>query len=238
MASPNVTELATTTLRNRSRKIADNVTKNNAVLTKLKAKGKVMTFSGGREILHELSYAENQSIKYYSGFELLDIKPSDTLSAAVYAIKQLSAAVTMSGLEELQNSGKEQMLDLLAARIDVAEASMANTLSASIYSDGTGHGGKEVTGLQNQVTTSPATGTTGGIPRANNVFWRNQVETAVISGTPNDTKREALYNGMRLLWMKTTRGMDKVDLITADNIAYGLFWSQFQERQRFTSTTP
>ena len=66
MASPNVTELATTTLRNRSRKIADNVTKNNAVLTKLKAKGKVMTFSGGREILHELSYAENQSIKYYS----------------------------------------------------------------------------------------------------------------------------------------------------------------------------
>ena len=99
-----------------------------------------MPFSGGREILHELSYAENQSIKYYSGFELLDIKPSDTLSAAVYPIKQLSAAVTMSGLEELQNSGKEQMLDLLAARIDVAEASMANTLSASIYSDGTGHG--------------------------------------------------------------------------------------------------
>ena len=237
MASPNVTELATTTLRNRSRKIADNVTKNNAVLTKLKAKGKVRTFSGGRDIVHELSYAENQTFKYYSGYELLDISPSDVLSAAVYPIRQCSTAVTISGLEELQNSGKEQMIDLLSSRIDVAEATMKNRLSNDIYSDGTGSGGKQITGLQNQVDTTPATGTTGGINRANHTFWRNQLESAVISGTPNDTKREALYNGMRLLWMKTTRGNDKVDLITADNVAYGLFWSQFQERQRFTSST-
>ena len=41
MATPNLPELTTTTLRNRTRKIADNVTKNNGVLTKLKAKGKV-----------------------------------------------------------------------------------------------------------------------------------------------------------------------------------------------------
>ena len=61
----------------------------------------------------------------------------------------------MSGLEEIQNAGKEQMIDLLASRIDVAEASIANTLSNSIYSDGTGHGGKEVTGLQNQVDHEP-----------------------------------------------------------------------------------
>ena len=34
----------------------------------------------------------------------------------------------MSGLEELQNSGREQMIDLLSSRIDVAESSMANKL--------------------------------------------------------------------------------------------------------------
>ena len=167
MASPGLTELVTTTLLNRSRKIADNVTKNNAVLTKLKAKGKVMPFSGGREIVHELSYAENQTFKYYSGYEILNISPSDVLSAAVYQIKQAATAVAMSGLEELQNSGKEQMLDLLASRIDVAESTMKNRLSNDIYSDGTGSGGKQITGLQNQVDTTPATGITGKINRAN-----------------------------------------------------------------------
>ena len=191
MATPNLSEIVTTTLYNRSRSIADNVTENNALLTKLKAKGKVKSFSGGREIVQELSHSENQTFKYYSGYEILDISPSETLSAAVYPIKQASVAVTISGLEELQNSGREQMIDLLDARIEVAEATMKNNLSNGIYSDGTGSGGKQITGLQNQVDTTPATGTTGGINRANYTFWRNQVETAAISGTPNDTKRSS-----------------------------------------------
>jgi len=43
MATPNTNwgEIATTTLFNRSRVLADNVTKNNALLTRLSAKGKV-----------------------------------------------------------------------------------------------------------------------------------------------------------------------------------------------------
>ena len=215
--------------------IADNVTKNNALLTKLKSKGKVKPFTGGREIIQELSHSENQTGKYYSGYEILDISPSEVLSAAVYPIKQASVAVTISGLEELQNAGREQMIDLLDSRIEVAEATMKNMLSAGVYSDGTGSGGKEVTGLQNQVDTTPATGITGGIPRANYTFWRNQVETAAISGTPTEAKRGLLSNAMRQLSMKTTRGQDRTDLITADNVSYGLFWSGFTERQRYTN---
>ena len=34
--------------------------------------------------------------------------------------------------------------------------------------------------------------------------------------------------------MKCMRNNDKTDLISADNVAYGLFWRGFQERQRFT----
>ena len=66
MATPNLSEIVTTTLYSRSRMIADNVTKNNALLTKLKAKGKVKPFTGGREIIQELSHSENQTGKYYS----------------------------------------------------------------------------------------------------------------------------------------------------------------------------
>ena len=165
MATPNLSELVTTTLYSRSRKIADNVTENNALLAKLQMKGRAKPISGGREIVKELSHAENQTYKRYSGYEHLNIAPSETLSAAVYAWKQAAVAVTISGLEQLQNSGKEQMIDLLSARIEVAEATFKNNLSNDVYSDGTASGGKQVTGLQAQVDTTPATGTVGGIQR-------------------------------------------------------------------------
>ncbi len=52
-------EIVATTLRNRTGKAADNVTKNNALLMRLRKKGNVKTVSGGRTIMQEIEYAEN-----------------------------------------------------------------------------------------------------------------------------------------------------------------------------------
>lgn len=42
-------------------------------------------------------------------------------SAAEYPIRQAAVAVSISGLEELQNSGEEAIIDLLESRIMNAE---------------------------------------------------------------------------------------------------------------------
>lgn len=52
--STNWPEITTTTLYNRSRKLADNVTKQNALLRRLSAKGKVKEFDGGQAIIQEM----------------------------------------------------------------------------------------------------------------------------------------------------------------------------------------
>jgi hypothetical protein len=66
MALPNpsstVTEIVTTTLRNRSGKLADNVTKNNALLYRLRSRGRVKPVTGGRTIVQELNYQENGTL--------------------------------------------------------------------------------------------------------------------------------------------------------------------------------
>ena len=56
MSIPNTSwsEITTTTLFNRSKKLADNVTKNNALLRRLSEKGKVRTWDGGQAIVEEL----------------------------------------------------------------------------------------------------------------------------------------------------------------------------------------
>lgn len=61
MAIPNTNwgEITTTTLFNRSRKLSDNVTKNNALLRRLSAKGKIKPVDGGQAIVQELEYSEN-----------------------------------------------------------------------------------------------------------------------------------------------------------------------------------
>ena len=58
MTSPNLNEIVTTTLRNRSGKLADNVTNNNALLSRMKKSGSIKPVSGGRTIVQELVYAQ------------------------------------------------------------------------------------------------------------------------------------------------------------------------------------
>ena len=68
--------------------------------------------------------------------DILNITPSDVFTAAQYSIAQAAAAVSISGLEMLQNAGKEKMIDLLESRIGNAERTMQNNLSNDCYSNG------------------------------------------------------------------------------------------------------
>jgi hypothetical protein len=169
-----LSEIITTTLRNRTKKLADGVTANNALLDHLSSKGNKMPFSGGRTIVQEIEYQENSTTMYYSGYETLNIAPQDVFTAAEFDIKQAATSVSISGLEQLQNSGPEALIDLLESRIRNAEKSMKNTISEGVYSDGTGNGGKQIGGLQLLVADTGLS-TVGGISSTVYNWWRNQV---------------------------------------------------------------
>jgi hypothetical protein len=234
MPSPNLGEIVVTTLRNRSGMIADNVTKNNALLSRLKQKGRIKPVDGGRTIVEEMDYAENATFQWYSGYDELDVSPSDVLTAAEFNYAQAAVAISMSGLEDLQNSGKEQVLDLMESRMENAMRTIANNISLGTYSDGTGYGGREIGGLQLLIADNPTTGTVGGINRANWVFFRNQR----FSGSTDGGAAVAVGNiqsYMNQLWLRCVRGADKPDLIVADNNYFNLYWSSLQANQRFTS---
>jgi hypothetical protein len=229
MAFPNISDILATTIESRTRQIADNVTKNNAILMKLSQKGKIKTFSGGSKILQELSFAENTNGGWYSGYDILPVGVSDVISAAEFNIKQAAVPVVISGLEMLQNAGREKMIDLLDARLSVAESTLANLISGGLYSDGTGAGGKEIDGLNAAVPLDPTTGVYGGIDRATWTFWRNQVEDQAAA---DPTNIQGFFND---LWSKLVRGTDRPDLIMVDNTVWSTYVESLQAQQRFTS---
>ena len=235
MASPDLTEIVTTTLRNRTGKLADNISKNIALLNRLEEKGTIEPVSGGRTIVQELEYAENATFQYYSGYEVLNISPSDVFTAAEFDWKQASVAVTISGLEgSVQNTGPEAIIPLLRSRIKNAEKTARNNTWTGMYSDGTGTSGKQIGGLQLLVADDPTTGTVGGINRATWTFWRNQVfDCSSDGGSTQSSANVQKY--MNSLWSQCVRGTDKPDLILADSVYYNNYLNSLQIIQRISS---
>lgn len=231
--SSTMNEIVTTTLRSRTGKLADNVSKNNELLHRLERKGKRKMVNGGRTIVQEMEYAENGTYKRYSGYEALNISPSDVFTSAEFNYAQAAVAVSISGLEMIQNSGEAAIIDLLSSRISNAEKTIMNNIALDCYSDGTADGGRQIGGLQLLVSTTPTTGTVGGIDRSTTVgsFYRNKVFSAVTNGGAAATSAN-ITSYMNRLWLQLKRATDKPDLIVADNNYYRLYWESLQAIQR------
>jgi hypothetical protein len=232
-ANVNYSDILATTIESRTRKIADNVTNNNALLMKLKQRGKIKTFSGGHKILQEISFAENSNTGWYSGYDLLPVGTSDVISAAEYDIKQAAVPCIISGLEQLKNSGKEQMIDLMESRLSVAESSMSNLITGGLYSDGTAAGGKQIDGLDAAVPVDPTATPYGGIDGATFTFWQNAISDQTAADGLDPTKIQGFWN---LLWADLVRGQDRPDLIMCDNTVWTAYIESLQAQQRFTNT--
>ncbi len=234
-ANTNYSDILATTIESRSGVIADNVTNNNALLRRLKTKGKHKNWTGGPIILQELAFRENSTAMYYSGAETLNIDAQDVITAAQYTPKQAAVACTITGLEDLQNSGKEAKIDLFDGRLEVAENSIQNLIGTGIYSDGTGTNGKQVTGLQAYVVASPTSGVVGNIDRATWSFWQNKkFDFADDLGASASSSN--IQTGFNTLYARTSRGSDVVDLILLDNKFWGFYMSSLQTNQRFPAS--
>ena len=236
MPSPNsiFTELVTTTFRKHQKEIVDNVSRNNAFYERMMSKGRKRREDGGTSIVTPLEYAMNGTYQRYSGYDLLNVQPSDVLSAAEFAWKQIALNVVASGLELRINSGDAKLINLVKARLKNAIRTFKNCFSADLYSDGTLP--NQVSGLQALVADT-GTGTVGGIDASVWAFWRSLVQSAAapMQGgagiTPGNTTMESL---MLPLWMALTRGDDQPDLILASNDYFAYYEQQQVSMKRYT----
>ena len=229
MASANATftEMVTTTFRHHKRKVVDNVTKHNGLLTVMKERGNIKTdASGGYEIAIPLSQAENSTYQRFSGYDTLNIGASDVLSAAKYDWRQVALHVTASGRELKMNNSEERLINLVKARMDVAMATAANNMSVDLYSDGALS--NQIGGLAHLIT-ADGTGTVGGIVSGTYTFWKNKFTEILTDATAFANVRVA----MNKQWLSQTRGNDKPDMIVSTHDLYSVYEGGLQDNQRY-----
>ena len=220
--SVNISELVTSTLRARNNIFADNITQDIALLSYLKKGNRIVNVGGGRTITESLIYPQNNTAKWYRDMETFVIAEEEILDAAEFDWSQLGAFIYLTGREKIMNRSTAEAIDLVTARIAAAQATLANLTGSAMYSDGTTP--NELAGLQHLVAVDPTTNSTvGGINQADNTWWQNQ--TAQVAPS-------LIQTGMNQMYLEVKRGMDKVNLITADYASYQLYWNSLQLIQR------
>jgi hypothetical protein len=232
MPSPGLSQLLASTLQELNSDVTDDIIGNNAIFKHLK----VVKKTGGLTLTHPIHYAENKSFTWYQGWDALSTQTNEILTTAQFSWKQASINIQMSGLEEIQNAGDSQLIDLLETKIVNQKSTMRNRVSQALYSDGTGNGGKEIGGLQLVVADVPATGIVGGIDAATWSFWRNVSFDATTDGgtAANATN---IQNYMDAVWVNLVSedSSQKPSFILADNNYFRLYKQNLQAYQQITS---
>jgi hypothetical protein len=231
MATPSTTftEMVSTTLRNHSSEVVDNITDNNALLRYMKSHGNIKTENGGYEIVFPIEYAENGTYQRYAGYDLLNVNSSDVITSVKYDWMQVAIHVTASGRELMMNNGKEAMIKLVKARIKNAKNTASNQMSIDLYSDGSLT--NQIGGLAATIGTA-GTGTVGGINSSTYSIWQNQYYEIPGSGA---WSKSNIKGYMNVLWLRQVRGEDKANLILSSHDLYSAYEESLQDLQRYSS---
>lgn len=203
MADPNIGQVAASVWEQViGTKPSDNIFTSRALFYFLGEKGFKEEADGGRLIEFDLTYAENSTFKSYDEEETLDTTRINVFDAARFDWKINAGTVTYSELERLRAAAASRKFDVIAEKLENGKDSHIATMNRQAYSDGTGNGSKDIQGLQSIISTTPTTGTVGGINRAVFTFWRNR-QTA---GTKSSTAFDNLRASMRSVFNQCSDG--------------------------------
>src|SRR5262245_47993817 len=125
--------LLSSTLREYTPRLQDNIIKGNKYLAWLQANGRIKTNADGGERMQVfLLYAKNSTADIYSNYGQLDTAPQDGMTSAFFDWGQFAASITMSGAEKAKNSGRARILNLLESKTYQTEESLSELVNTSL----------------------------------------------------------------------------------------------------------
>lgn len=198
--SVNNTVLASA-LQYRSKGYFDAVSKQMALWEWFKKKGRYQKQDGGVRIEWNAQRKLSTDDKSYADYDTIVIAPTDEVVTPQANWKQYAAPIVISGEEKRKNTGASQIFKLMDQKEQSALDALTQQLNEHLYLDGTGNGGKRITGLAAMMPEDPTTGTLFTIDRsdANNVFFRSYEQGPVGAAVTLATSASLLVDAMHQL---------------------------------------
>jgi len=232
-------QILSTALEDRSSGYQDLVSNNNALLSVMRRKGLWRTYSGPR--IRETLQIAKQTAQWYSGYDQLLNPAIDLFNAAYWDPKMVVVPVILSMQEILNNQGENQLIDIYDAYISAAEKALEDAMDAALFGDGTGGGGKAITGLAAAIPVITNTGIYGGIDRApaGNSIWRTTTYDAQSMATAIGTQVNSttIRPFLNVIMTRQSRGRDHADLLIMSPEHYAAYDAATVAIQRQTNST-
>jgi hypothetical protein len=232
-------QILSTALEDRSSGYQDLVSNNNALLSVMRRKGLWRTYSGPR--IRETLQIAKQTAQWYSGYDQLLNPAIDLFNAAYWDPKMVVVPVILSMQEILNNQGENQLIDIYDAYISAAENALEDAMDAALFGDGTGGGGKAITGLAAAIPIVTNTGIYGGIDRApaGNAIWRTTTYDAQSMATAIGTQvtSTTIRPFLNVIMTRQSRGRDHADLLIMSPEHYAAYDAATVAIQRQTNST-
>lgn len=173
---------------------------------------------GGDTLQPHLKKSRSNTNGSYRGYDTFDISPQDTRTAAKFGLKQMYGNFTISGYDEISDSGELAVFKQLEIAMTDAEEDLKDKYATAIFSDGTGNGGKDILGIAAAVDDGTNVANYANIDRATNVFWKAKYNGATGALT---------IDKMRTMFVSCSRGGNekKPDFIVCDQQSW-LWYAQ------------
>jgi hypothetical protein len=221
-----VTPIGTNTVTALSRRlimprIADNVYNSNVLFYRWYHANKFAQ-QGGTQIEAPLMYLDMAAGGSYSGYQLLNVTPSDTIQNAAWVWKQYWVPVTVDGLTLLRADSPLAIADYIATQFKQAEMSMSNNLGTGLWSDGTN--ANDIDGLREAVDAGTVAATYAGITRTGNTWWQSQIDS---------TTTTLSMNALQSLFGSCQAGGRAPTIIFSTQANYNRYWNLNLAPQQF-----
>ncbi len=228
-----VSDIYSTSWEYRAKKPADAVADNIPLLFKMRKSGGIKEISGGRFISENIRIAQNQYVQLIDADEEVAMGYNNTLADFQFSPKIIVTPVVINELEQAQNQGDAQFLDLLDERIAIAEDSTYNVMEAMLQGDGTTYGGKAFSGIRTFIVDVTNSGSIGSISRLTYSAIRN-ASVNFVSTFGSTTDSSNIESRLRFAKNLIVRNTDKPDLALLGQTYFNAGADSFSAKQRVT----
>jgi len=194
--------------------VVDNVYNSNILTFRLLARRKKV-FDGGFQIEVPIAWSHFASGGWYSGFDLLDVTPSDTIKNAAFDFKQAEVAVSVDGATLIRVNSPDSVINFLGQYFAQAESELCDILGTGVFSNVVSNV-KAIDGVNGAVDNGSIAATYGGLSRASNAFWSSQVASAVAPLT---------FPQLQQVMGNATQGGRRPTIMVSTQAVYNIIWA-------------
>jgi hypothetical protein len=148
----------------------------------------------GRSIVQELMYGDQSNVGSFADDDVFAAPNRGGITAAEFPWRRFKGSLTITGEEIDANSGPEAAVNLAEARLKQTMRTMAKSLNAMLFADGTGNSNKDLLGLAALFHQSNLYGNIDRNDSAN-AWWRADV-TDLSAGAFDEADLRHSYNSV------------------------------------------